>query len=788
MRRVSEGRPLGTDDTLAGTVERFTEAGLDAPSVVAGRYQIIGLLGSGGMGSVYRARDLELDEIVALKLLRRELLAAPGMIGRFRQEVKLARRVTHTNVARVFDIGEDGADKFLTMEYVEGEPLSTAIARRGALPLDEVRTLARTLCHGLMAAHSAGVVHRDLKPDNILLGKSGRIVITDFGIARLYQQGLQNGGAGHTQGGMLGTPTYMAPEQVEGLTDVDERADVYALGAVLFELITGERAWRGDAMLAVAAARLMQPPPDPRMRRAGVPDALAEVILRWRARRREDRFASAMELAAALEGAFDAISRWTPLPPELEQATLPSRADKSVAVLPFRNSGPPEDEYVAEGLTEDLIDTLSMTRRLRVRPHSVVANAQHKETDPRAIGRALEVQVVIEGSLRRVGERTRVSARAISVSDGFQIWAHRFDAAPGDLLVVSDQMAHAIAAALTLEPGGAAREGPSNPAAVELYLRARRELRKTWNGDPGLAVELFGKAVALAPDDTNIIANHALALARAAFRFGGSKGIEAARVATERAVAVAPDLGESWAALYNVRMCRHEPVPAAEAIAAGLRRSPTSGRLHAIAGQLQLEVGLIDEAQAHFEAALRLDSSLSEANWDLARLFAVRGEWDRADALLEQRTDDDSAYLGRTITRTRLALWRNHAIELPDDLELRADASILAIKLLHLGQRAQAAGVATDEIGNFVATLTSPDRPRLSSFLWQVQAELVGALGDSGRAQLGIEGALACGLSDVVWITRCPALEVVRNDAAYPTLLARIEANAAPIRALLSGV
>ncbi|HVY49887.1 MAG TPA: serine/threonine-protein kinase, partial [Minicystis sp.] len=287
--------------------------------VVAGRYEILGMLGVGGMGTVYRARDRELDEVVALKALRRELVDAPGMLERFRREVKLARRVTHPNVARVFDIGEHDGEKFLTMEYVDGESLAGLLAREGALSVARGVELAVAVCAGLGAAHHAGVVHRDLKPDNVLLSKSGRVVVTDFGIARA----VMDGGAGQTAGGLVGTPAYMAPEQVEGAADVDARADVYALGAMLFELFTGARPWIGDAPIAVAAARLVHPPPDPRAKKPDLPTPLARAILRCMARRREERFASVAEVAA-----------------ELASLTLPAPS-APLSSLPRSSLGPP---------------------------------------------------------------------------------------------------------------------------------------------------------------------------------------------------------------------------------------------------------------------------------------------------------------------------------------------------------------------------------------------------------------------------------------------------------------
>jgi serine/threonine-protein kinase len=319
--------------------------------LLAGRYEILALVGAGGMGTVYRARDHELDDVVALKVIRPELMATPGILDRFRREAKLARRVTHHNVARVFDIGEHQGEKFLSMEFIEGESLAAALARDGALSLGRAVAVGTAVAEGLGSAHAAGVVHRDLKPDNVLLGRDGRVVVTDFGIARAL---VEARGASSSTGMLLGTPAYMAPEQVEARADVDARADIYAFGALLYELFTGHRAWPGESSYAVASARLLAPPPDPRLRRPDLPAACAEIILHCMARAPEDRPASIGEAAAALRQACSYPSDAPTLPFVRAVSTTISSSrpgstgaggpvEKTVAVLPFRNAGAPDE-------------------------------------------------------------------------------------------------------------------------------------------------------------------------------------------------------------------------------------------------------------------------------------------------------------------------------------------------------------------------------------------------------------------------------------------------------------
>ncbi|MSP62343.1 MAG: serine/threonine protein kinase, partial [Myxococcales bacterium] len=247
------------------------------------------------MGSVYRVRDRELDEVVALKMLRRDVLELPGMLERFRREVKLARRVTHHNVARTYDIGMHEGEKFLTMELVEGQSLGAQFGEQGPMAAARLAALGCAICAGLEAAHAAGVVHRDLKPDNVMVARDGRVVITDFGIACAC-----DASAPARTLGAIGTPAYMAPEQVESDEPIDARADLYALGVVLYELATGDLPWHGRSAFTLAAARLASPPPDPRAKRPDLPAGLAGVILRCMARKPEDRHSSAAEVASAL--------------------------------------------------------------------------------------------------------------------------------------------------------------------------------------------------------------------------------------------------------------------------------------------------------------------------------------------------------------------------------------------------------------------------------------------------------------------------------------------------------
>jgi eukaryotic-like serine/threonine-protein kinase len=356
----------GDDDTLASslpTLDGGTTTVSDA-ELVAGRYRIVRFVGGGGMGRVYEALDTELEERIALKVLRAGL--SDDALERFRREVKLTRRIQHRNVARMFDIGEHKGEKFLTMELVDGEPLTRQIGTT-PLPWPRLRALAEQICHGLAAAHAAGVVHRDLKPDNVLIERdTDRVVITDFGIAR--------GGddPSVTQvGAVVGTPRYMAPEQLAG-SEVDARADLFSLGVMLFELATGTRPWPGDNAIAIAVSQATSAPRTIDTTGGQVPTWFANLVAMCLQIDPADRPATAVDIGAALASGVAPPSKrdsgrmtkpakpTAPRTPATREPAAPTIAEPtSLAVLPVACAA--GDEYLADGLLEDLTDTLSTT-------------------------------------------------------------------------------------------------------------------------------------------------------------------------------------------------------------------------------------------------------------------------------------------------------------------------------------------------------------------------------------------------------------------------------------------
>jgi serine/threonine-protein kinase len=771
---VADDDPLASAPTqLGGTLVSSVTPGAAASEtstlapmaeVLAGRYEVLALLGVGGMGRVYRVHDRALDETVALKLLRRELVGAPEMVERFRREVKLARLVTSPHVVRTFDLGAHGDEHFLTMEYVEGRSLANLL-EDGARSLEDALRIARPAAAGIAAAHAAGVLHRDLKPDNVLVGNAGRIAITDFGIARASSTGGANAVA-ETVDRFVGTPAYMAPEQVDGRAAIGPATDVYAFGLVLYEMLVGKRAFDGRDALAVAVARLSEPPPDPRAHR-DVPARLAEVVVRCLARDPANRYTDGRALADALADvaalAQPSAKTWVaPVAP-----IVPGKTSRSVAVLPLRAS--PELADLAEGLGEEIVDGLTLTRSLRVRPMSAVRGPAAASTDPREVGRALGVDVVVDGSLRKLGEIVRITARAIGVEDGFQLSADRVDAKADELLSAGDAIAKAVARALTVELALPSRGTAIDPRATALYLESKARLRGGWMRDAMKpALELLEQARALAPDDPQIAATIATVRVRDAF-YGSVAQLASARAEAERVVARAPETGEAWLALGLAHLYASELAPAARALIRALSCAPGLAQAQAALGGILVEVDSLSEARAHLEAALALDPT-SLAVWDLARAYVYEGHLDDALALLAKRTQEGHF---AEILIGRFKLWRGERHVAPAELRIgpfRSDVQNYATQALEFYASGSFRPGALEEL---LATANVVN-PRLRASRFQYAVEFLCSLGMIREALDCLDTCVDAGLHDVTWLARCPLLAVLRDEPRFIAQLAQV--------------
>ena len=414
-----------------------------------GPYEILAAIGAGGMGEVYKARDTRLNRVVAIKKLKAE----HG--DRFKREARAVAALNHPNICAIYDVGPD----YLVLEYVEGKPL------KGPLPLDETVRLAIQIASALEEAHNRGIFHRDLKPDNIMLTAAGAAKLLDFGLAKMEDpepagDAFSTLTVGLTEPGVVvGTIAYMSPEQAQG-HPVDARSDIFSFGLVLYAMVSGRRAFTGDTPFAIMTA-IVKEDPSP----LDAPPALERIVRRCLAKQPSDRFQTVAEVRSALQ----------------RLSAKPEEEGPSIAVLPFANmSVDKEQEYFSDGLAEEIINSLAQLPGLKVTARTSAFAFRGKEQDITKIASELRVRTILEGSVRKAGNRIRVTAQLINAADGYHLWSQRYDRDLEDVFAVQDEIAAAIAGALQVKlsvQAAALRSYTPRLPAYEAFLKARHQTR-----------------------------------------------------------------------------------------------------------------------------------------------------------------------------------------------------------------------------------------------------------------------------------------------------------------------
>jgi serine/threonine protein kinase len=610
-----------------------------------GPYRILALIGAGGMGEVYRAADPRLGREVAIKVLRGALDAAA--LDRFRREARIIAALAHPNTLAVFDVGDENGMPFIVSELLVGGTLRTRLF--GPMPIDEAIGIARQVAAALTAAHERGVIHRDLKPENVFVLPDGTVKLLDFGLARQARPVVsaeQATIATHlqtelaTQAGMIsGTVGYMAPEQARG-EEGDPRTDVFALGVIVYEMVTGERPFTGATSIDVLAA-LLTAPPKPVPPTVGVPPALESVVRRAMAKDPADRFASAQEFAAALVAFKKSDSRLRP-----EPVSAPAT---SVAVMPFVDLSPRKDhQYFCDGIAEEILNGLARLPGLRVASASRSFRLRGSAVDALSAGSTLGVQSVLEGSVRAVGDRLRVSARLIDAADGRVRWSEQFDRTLADVFAVQDDIAHKVVSALTPKlsrtvPTRLVLPVTENADAYALYLKGRFHWNKRTARGLLDSIGCFEQARAIDPQ----FARAAAGLADA-YAMLGIYGLRApdevmpqAKSAAFSALELNDALPEAHAALGLVRSVYEWDRAAAvahfermlvldETYASGLQ----SYAVHALA-----PLGRHDEAIALLRRALALDPVSLAINGTIGFVLTLADRQTEAVAVLRRALD-----------------------------------------------------------------------------------------------------------------------------------------------------
>jgi serine/threonine protein kinase/Tfp pilus assembly protein PilF len=613
-----------------------------------GHFEIIAPIGSGGMGEVYRARDTKLRRDVALKILPAQVSSDPERFARFEHEARTVAGLSHPNIVVLHAMEEDGGIHFLTMELVDGEALDRQVGADG-LPVARVIELGIAVADALTAAHERGVVHRDLKPANVMLGRDGRVKVLDFGLAKLAEtapatdlsQVATVAAPISEAGSVVGTVPYMAPEQIRG-DAVDTRTDLFALGVMLYELATGRRPFQGRTAADISSA-ILRDEPEPLTRlRGNLPGDFERIVSRCLEKNPRERFQTALDIANELRRLRKDLERG-----ETTRAPQVTRPVASIAVLPFVNrSASADDEYFADGLADELLNVLAKIRGLRVAARTSSFSFKGKDTTIAEVGSALRVATVLEGSVRKAGNRVRISVQLVQVADGYHLWSETYDRTLEDIFAVQDDIARSVVKELRATLLGedvdsqamgevradvsrATRGRATDPQAHQRYLLARHLLDRVTREDTVKAIEYLRQILDLHPEFALAWTELARAYAYETARGWTTGGHGRAREAALRALALEPDLAEGYLMLGWLQMFEQDWKGAKASYDRALALAPGSVLVLRRVGGLMASLGRFDEA-------IELDRQAVEQDPLNAISHHALGSWLQAEQRFEE--------------------------------------------------------------------------------------------------------------------------------------------------------
>jgi eukaryotic-like serine/threonine-protein kinase len=640
------------------------------------RYRIEAVLGQGGMGRVYRAYDKDLDRVVALKVVRPGMVGEPDALRRFKQELLLASKISHKNILRIHDMGEVDGKKFITMAYVEGQDLQHIIRETPRLPLNRVFGLAQQLAEALAAAHSEGVLHRDLKPQNVLVGKNDQVFISDFGLAK----SVDDGGSGMTKtGAFLGTPRYMSPEQVEG-KPADLRSDLYAYGLILYEMVTGDVPFKGESTLKVMYQRVQEKPQNPKALNPHLPNWFVRIIMRCLEKDPNDRYQNAYEILADLQGAksgssvstrtvqiqiprFATEHRWVwvlagvlavlallmAIPPVRHLVTgregqggpatvsgiPPLSSGRYVAVLPLRILGDPSQlGYIAQGIQDALSAKFFQLKDVHVSGSEATSKAD-QSVPLEKIARSVGANMLITGNIQGSGDKIRVVLNLENIQEKRRDWSREFDGVTGDLFTLEDQMYSQLVSALRLnlsneELASAVERPTDNVASYDLYLRGRNSLRLNDQKSVHAALDYFDQAL---KDDPKFALAYT-GVAQASLRmYGMTKDgfwTQKALAAAQQAQELNDKLPEVHSTLGSVYRANGKYAEAIAELKRAETLTPNSDEVYHRLGSVYLTSGDLPHAIESFQKAVDLNPYYWINENSLGAAYFQDGEYAKA--------------------------------------------------------------------------------------------------------------------------------------------------------------
>ncbi len=726
------------------------------------RYSIARELGQGGMATVYLAHDVRHDREVAVKVLRPELAASLGT-DRFLREIQIAARLNHPHILPLYDSGAADGLLYYVMPYMEGESLRSRLAREQQLELDEAFAITRDVAAALDYAHKRGIIHRDIKPGNILLHE-GEAVVADFGIALAVS--VAGGDRLTVPGFSIGTAEYMSPEQSVGETNLGGQSDLYSLASVLFEMLTGEVPYPGPTATAIIARRFTDPIPSARRLRKDVPAAVDSAIVRALGAEPADRFESCTAFLEALA----------------QEVVVRERRRDSIVVLPFKNLSPdPENEYFSDGLTEEIITSLSRIPDLRVVPRTTVMQYKNVGKSVRDIARELDVSTVLEGSVRKSGKRVRIVAQAIDATADEHLWSDTYDRTLDDIFEIQSDVAAHVSEAIQAELSAAeladlSQPGTKDVIAYDFYLKGRF----LWNqrNAPALrrSLDFFSKAIER--DGRFALARAALADSYTTLGIYGASPphevMAAAREAANEALRIDSDLAQALTARACVRAVYDWDWVSAEAdFQDALRRNPDYATAHQwYALHLLAPLGRFEEANSEIACATQLEPLSSAIAASRGVLAFFSRDYDRAmdeyEAARSLHPHFGLIFLfigqceaARGRYEEAIRALRTADRLMPDSLETMAT---LGQCLAATGSRSEATELLEKLEQRAQAEYVSPVLP----------AHVYMGLREHEAALDMLDDAAELRSSDLIWLGVRPVFDPLRSESRFDALLRRM--------------
>ena len=759
----SEDISISRTETLETPTEELTTG-----STFAGRYQMIEKLGKGGMGKVYRVLDKKLNEEVALKLIKPEIALDKKTIDRFSNELKIARKIVHRNVGRMYHLSEEKGTHYITMEYIPGEDLKSSIRRFGPLPIGKSISIARQVCEGLAEAHRQGVVHRDLKPNNIMIDKEGNARIMDFGIARSLSTKEITG-----EGVMIGTPEYMSPEQVEG-KEADQRSDLYALGVILYEIVTGKLPFEGDTPFSIGMKHKSETPRDPKELNAQIPGKLSHVILKCMEKKREDRYKKAEEILSEL-------NQIKTREPEAEKI-IERKWKKSIAVLPFTDLSPKKDqEYFCDGMAEELINSLTKISELRVVARTSAFSFREKDLDVREIGKRLNVDTVLEGSVRTAGKRVRITAQLINVADGYHIWSEKYDRDLEDIFATQDEISLAIVDILKVkllgdEKAKLMKRYTDNLEAYKLYLKGRYFWSKRYEIGVKKGLEYFQQAIEKDKDYT--LAYSGLADSYIILSWYSplpqKEAHQKAREAALKALEIDDRLAEAHISLAFVKLLADWDWTSSEKeFKLAIELNPKYITGHHWYAFYFLFRNRFDDAIAEMNHALELDPFSLIINCDLGFMYYFARDYEKAIETLQKTLEMDPNFISAHSFMGRVYLQKSMYEEALAEFQKEREPSrgwfqnvdsSIGITYVKMGKKKEAKKILDEMIERTQSGYVSPFHIALLKF----------AFGENDQGFEWLDKAYEEHDQSLFYLNIEPLFDSVRSDPRFTALLKKM--------------